>query len=105
MMKRTRDDGAVSAETPARLRIAIAGGGVCGAPICRVRPVECCGDNAHALLEIHVDVEDIASKCVGATIETGRMLLCGALMWVPGLVLCVVVAVFVCIPREFRCVL
>ena len=82
-----------------------AGGGLCNVVGSFWRPEECCGDDAPALLEIHVDVEDIASKCVGTTIETGRMLLCGALMWVPGLVLCVVVAVFVCIPREFRCVL
>ena len=44
------------------------------------RPVECCGDDAPALLKIHVDAEDVVSKYVGPTIETGRMLLCGTLM-------------------------
>ena len=67
--------------------------------------MECCGDDTLALLKIHVDAEDVVSKNVGATIETGRMLLCGTLMWVHGLVLCVAVAVFVYISREFRCVL
>ena len=52
-----------------------------------------------------MDAEDVVSKHVGATIETGRMLLCGTLMWVLGLISCVVVAAFVCISGEFRCVL
>ena len=84
-----------------------AGGGFCSVVGTFWRPVECCGDDAPALWKIHADVEDIVSKCVGATIGTGRMLLCGTLMWVHGLILilCVVVAVFACISREFRCVL
>ena len=82
-----------------------AGGGLCNVVGSFWRPVECCGDDAPALLKIHVDVEDIVSKCVGAAIEPGRVLLCVTLLWVHGLVVCVVVAVFVCISREFRCVL
>ena len=82
-----------------------AGGGFCSVVGTFWRPVECCGDDAPALWKIHADVEDIVSKCVGATIGTGRMLLCGILMWFHGLILCVVVAVFVCISGEFRSVL
>ena len=82
-----------------------AGGGLCNVVGSFWRPVECCGDDAPALLKVHVDAEDVVSKYVGPTIETGRMLLCGTLMWVHGLILCVVVAAFVCISGEFRCVL
>ena len=81
------------------------GGGLCNVVGSFWRPVQCCGDDAPALLKIHVDAEDVVSKYVGPTIETGRMLLCGTLMWVHGLILCVVVAAFVCISGEFRCVL
>ena len=77
------------------------GGGLCNVVGSFWRPVECCGDDAPALLKIHVDAEDVVSKYVGATIETGRMLLCGTLMWVHGLISCVVVAVFVCIWESF----
>ena len=34
------------------------------------RPMECCGDDTLALLKIHVDVEDIVSKCVGGSYQT-----------------------------------
>ena len=62
-----------------------AGGGLCNVVGSFWRPVKCCGDDAPALLKIHVDAEDVVSKYVGPTIETGRMLLCGTLMWVHGL--------------------
>ena len=80
-------------------------GGLCNVVGSFWRPVECCGDGVSASLGIHVDAEDIVSKCVGATIEAVRMRLCGTLMWVHGFVLCVVVAAFVYVSREFLCVL